>query len=90
MIVPVGGIGPRGVMRDLENPDLLVPPATDAGTLPNLKFSFSDTYMQLNHGCWSREVTVRQLPIATTLAGVNLALTRAVYVSYIGISKRNG
>jgi len=68
-------LGPRDVMRDRENPDMLVPPATDAGTLPNLKFSFSDTYMQLNQGGWSREVTVRQLPIATTLAGVNMALT---------------
>ncbi len=68
-------LGPRDVMRDIENPDMLVPPVTDAGTLPNLKFSFSDTYMQLNHGGWSREVTVRQLPIATTLAGVNMALT---------------
>jgi len=68
-------IGPRDICRDLENPDMLAPPATDSGTLPNLKFSFSDTYMQLNHGGWSREVTVRQLPIATTLAGVNMALT---------------
>ncbi|HEY3365460.1 MAG TPA: oxalate decarboxylase family bicupin [Symbiobacteriaceae bacterium] len=67
--------GPRDVLRDLQNPDLLVPPATDAGTVPNLRFSFSDTYMQLNHGGWSREVTARQLPIATTLAGVNMALT---------------
>jgi oxalate decarboxylase len=67
--------GPRDIMRDLENPDMLVPPATDAGTIPNLKFSFSDTYMQLNRGGWSREVTVRQLPIATTLAGVNMSLT---------------
>jgi oxalate decarboxylase len=67
--------GPRDVMRDLENPDMLVPPSTDAGTIPNLKFSFSDTNMQLNHGGWSREVTVRQLPIATTLAGVNMRLT---------------
>lgn len=55
--------GPRDVMRDHENPDMLVPPATDAGTIPNLKFSFSDTHMQLNHGGWSREVTVRELPI---------------------------
>jgi oxalate decarboxylase len=54
---------------------MLVSPPTDAGTIPNLKFSFSDTYMQLNHGGWSREVTVRQLPIATTIAGVNMALT---------------
>lgn len=68
-------LGPRDVMRDLENPDLLVPPATDAGMLPNLKFSFSDAHMQLNHGGWSREVTVRELPIATTIAGVNMALT---------------
>ncbi|MEK4876353.1 oxalate decarboxylase family bicupin [Bacillus sp. FSL W8-0102] len=67
--------GPRDIMRDLEDPDMLVPPATDAGTIPNLKFSFSDTNMQLNHGGWSREVTVRQLPIATTLAGVNMRLT---------------
>jgi oxalate decarboxylase len=72
-----GGIdlGPRDVMRDLENPDMLVPPATDAGQIPNLKFSFSDTHMQLKHGGWSREVTVRELPIATTLAGVNMYLT---------------
>jgi len=67
-------LGPRDVLRDLENPDLLVPPATDNGTLPNMVFSFSDAHMQLNEGGWSREVTVRELPIATTLAGVNMSL----------------
>ncbi|WP_226536848.1 oxalate decarboxylase family bicupin [Fictibacillus halophilus] len=67
--------GPRDIMRDIENPDMLVPPKTDAGTIPNMRFSFSDTPMQLNHGGWSREITVRQLPIATTLAGVNMRLT---------------
>ncbi|MGM0882360.1 MAG: oxalate decarboxylase family bicupin [Bacillota bacterium] len=67
--------GPRDIMRDKENPDMFVPPATDSGLLPNLKFSFSDTHMQLNHGGWSREITVRDLPIATTLAGVNMRLT---------------
>ncbi|BBH19529.1 oxalate decarboxylase [Paenibacillus baekrokdamisoli] len=67
--------GPRDVMRDIENPDMLVPPVTDAGLIPNLKFSFSDAHMQLNHGGWSREVTARELPIATTLAGVNMRLT---------------
>jgi oxalate decarboxylase len=72
-----GGIdlGPRNVMRDLENPDRLVPPVTDSGLLPNLKFSFSDTSMTLKHGGWSREVTIRDMPIATTLAGVNMYLT---------------
>ncbi|GBF77653.1 oxalate decarboxylase [Paenibacillus sp. 598K] len=67
--------GPRDIMRDRQNPDLLVPPKTDAGLVPNLRFSFSDTHMQLNHGGWSREITVRDLPIATTLAGVNMSLT---------------
>lgn len=67
--------GPRDVMRDIENPDMLVPPVTDSGLLPNMKFSFSDTSMTLNHGGWSREITVRELPIATTLAGVNMSLT---------------
>ena len=68
-------LGPRDVMRDIQNPDMLVPPATDNGLLPNLRMSFSDTHMQLNHGGWSREITVRDLPVATTLAGVNMSLT---------------
>lgn len=67
--------GPRDVMRDRQNPDMLVPPATDAGLIPNLRFSFSDTHMQLNQGGWSREITIRELPVATTLAGVNMCLT---------------
>ncbi|UNK17184.1 oxalate decarboxylase family bicupin [Paenibacillus sp. N3/727] len=67
--------GPRDIMRDIQNPDLLVPPVTDAGLLPNLRMSFSDAHMQLNHGGWSREITIRELPIATTLAGVNMSLT---------------
>lgn len=67
--------GPRDILRDLENPDMLVPPATDAGLMPNLKFSFSDTSMVLKQGGWSREVTARELPAATTMAAVNMRLT---------------
>ncbi|KHD84192.1 oxalate decarboxylase family bicupin [Heyndrickxia ginsengihumi] len=67
--------GPRDVIRDLENPDMLISPATDDGAVPNLKFSYSDTHMQLKHGGWSREITVRELPTATALAGVNMRLT---------------
>lgn len=72
-----GGVdnGPRNLLLDLQNPDLLVPPVTDAGLIPNLRFSFSNAHMQLNQGGWSREVTVRELPIAKTLAGVNMSLT---------------
>ena len=67
--------GPRNVMLDQQNPDILTPPATDQGTFPNLKFSFSNAHNRLEKGGWSREVTVRELPIATTLAGVNMRLT---------------
>lgn len=66
--------GPRNLERDLQNPDMLVPPPTDAGIIENLKFSFSDTHMRLEHGGWSREVTVRELPAATQLAAVNMRL----------------
>lgn len=39
--------GPRNLARDRQNPDLLVPPATDHGTLANLRFSFSDSHVRL-------------------------------------------
>ncbi len=67
--------GPRNVMRDIQNPNMLVPPITDAGLVPNLKFSFSDTSMILKQGGWSREITARELPVSTTIAGVNMSLT---------------
>lgn len=66
--------GPRDPVRDREDPDMLAPPATDHGTVPNLKFSFADAHTRIEPGGWAREVTVRELPIATTLAGVNMRL----------------
>src|SRR6266700_5044610 len=66
--------GPRNVLLDRQNPDILTPPSTDAGTLPNLKFSFALAHNRLQEGGWARQVTVRELPIATTLAGVNMRL----------------
>ncbi|MDB5598443.1 MAG: oxalate decarboxylase [Xanthobacteraceae bacterium] len=68
--------GPRNVMRDIQNPDMLVPPATDSGTLPNLRFSFSDAHMRLESGGWTRQVTVRELGISKAMAGVNMRLNR--------------
>ncbi len=66
--------GPRNVPLDQQNPNSLTPPDTDSGTIPNLKFSFANAHNRLENGGWSREVTVRELPIATTLAGVNMRL----------------
>jgi oxalate decarboxylase len=67
-------LGPRNNPLEAENPNLLASPPTDAGTIPNLKFSFSTARNRLAPGGWAREVTARELPIATTLAGVNMRL----------------
>src|SRR5262245_38225166 len=66
--------GPRNLMRDRQNPDLLVPPPTDQGTLPNLRFSFSDAHTRLGTGGWTRQVTVRELAVSKTIAGVDMRL----------------
>lgn len=66
--------GPRNIVLDKQNPDILIPPRSDSGTMPNLKYSFSMAHNRLQEGGWAREVTVRELPISTTLAGVNMRL----------------
>ena len=66
--------GPRNIVRDRQNPDLLVPPSTDQGTLPNLRFSFSDAHMRQTSGGWTRQVTVRELGISKDIAGVDMRL----------------
>ncbi|MDZ5722729.1 oxalate decarboxylase family bicupin, partial [Bacillus sp. SXabc123] len=65
---------PRNIERDRQNPDMLVPPETDNGTVSNMKFSFSDTHNRLEKGGYAREVTVRELPISENLASVNMRL----------------
>jgi oxalate decarboxylase len=67
-------LGPRNAPLERENPDLLASPSTDAGTVPNLKFSFAAVRNRITLGGWGREVTARELPVATTLAGVNMRL----------------
>jgi oxalate decarboxylase len=66
--------GPRNLMRDRQNPDILVPPSTDHGTLPNLRFSFSDSHVRQETGGWTRQVTGRELGISKNIAGVNMRL----------------
>jgi hypothetical protein len=65
---------PRNLVRDRQNPDLLVPPSTDHGTLPNLRCSFSDSHMRQESGGWTRQVTVRELGISKGIAEVNMRL----------------
>jgi len=67
-------LGPRNKNIELESPDRLAPPRTDAGTVPNLKWSFADSHMRLEEGGWARQATIRELHIATQIAGVNMRL----------------
>ena len=71
--------GPRNYNRDLENPDILVPPPTDSGTISNLRFSFSDAHQRLEEGGWAREVSNRELPASKDVTGVNMALEPGAY-----------
>ncbi len=67
--------GPRNTELDRRNPSAMFPPVTDAGAVPQFKYPFSMAHKRLYDGGWSHEVTVRELPIATTLAGVLMRLT---------------
>jgi oxalate decarboxylase len=67
-------LGPRNEPLENENPAAVAPPATDAGQLPNLKFSFDTAHTRISAGGWARQVTVDELPVAKTIAGVDMRL----------------
>ncbi|MGX2945560.1 oxalate decarboxylase family bicupin [Enterococcus alishanensis] len=71
--------GPRDIQRDIEGPDFLIPPATDHGTLPNMRFSYNDVRNRLEDGGWAREVTNREMPASDKVAGVNMSLAPGAY-----------
>ena len=68
-------LGPRDIAIERQNPDGLIAPVTDAGTVPNLKFPYALAHDRVLSGGWAREITTRELPIATEIAGVNMRLT---------------
>jgi oxalate decarboxylase len=67
-------LGPHNIAIERQNPDLLVPPRSDHGTVPNLKYSFAAAHNRVLSGGWAREVTIRELPVSETIAGVNMRL----------------
>ncbi|MHB2207674.1 oxalate decarboxylase family bicupin [Methylobacterium sp. CM6257] len=71
-------LGPQNHPRAAEEPFTLVPPATDHGTMPNLKWSFADSHMRLEEGGWARQTTIRELPVSKAMAGVNMRLKAGV------------
>jgi len=67
--------GPVNSTLDAQNPTAGNPPPTDAGGVQTFKYPFAFAHKRLHQGGWSREVTVRELPVSTTMAGVDMRLT---------------
>src|ERR1700730_10956182 len=68
--------GPGNPPLEAQNPDSAWPPGTDSKSLvPTFKYPFSFANKRTYKGGWSREVTVRELPVSKTMAGVNMRLT---------------
>ncbi|KAF7792076.1 hypothetical protein EIP86_003106 [Pleurotus ostreatoroseus] len=67
-------MGPQNAAIDGQNPDLLAPPTTDAGTVGNAKWPFSLSHNRLQTGGWARQQNVDVMPMATGMAGVDMRL----------------
>jgi len=67
--------GPTNAQLDAQNQSSFDPPPTDAGGVPPFKYPFSFSHKRLHSGGWSREVTVRELPVSKSMAGVDMRLT---------------
>lgn len=71
-------VGPRNFEVEKQNPDILLPPETDHGGIPNLKFPFAMAHNRLEDGGWAREVTQREMGSMEEMAIVNMRLPAGV------------
>lgn len=67
--------GPGNPTIDDQNPDSFLPPQTDAGGVQTFKYPFGLAHKRMQEGGWSREVTIRELAVSKTIAGVDMRLT---------------
>jgi len=67
--------GPQNRPLAAENPDSEWSPSTDSGTVKPFKYSFSLARKRVMSGGWTRQVSVRELPVSTAMAGVEMRLT---------------
>jgi oxalate decarboxylase len=68
--------GPVNKTIDALEPDSTFPPTTDAGGQPPFKYPFSHAHKRIEAGGWTRQVTVRELPISKKVAGVEMRLIK--------------
>ena len=67
--------GPANKTLDGQDPDSMWPPDTDSKSLvQTFKYPFSFANKRVYEGGWSREITVRELPVSKSMAGVNMRL----------------
>lgn len=73
--------GPRTSPYDILNPDKLAPPGTDHGSVSNAQWpmGLSHAKLGLDHGGWSRQQNVDNIPVATEMAGVDMRLEEGAY-----------
>jgi oxalate decarboxylase len=66
--------GQSNKLLENENPNSNTPPSTDRGDLGPTWYSFNLAHKRVEHGGWTRQVTERELPLSTEIAGVNMRL----------------
>lgn len=67
--------GPKNSALDAENPSSVWDNETDNGAVPPFKYPFSLARKRIESGGWTRQVTIRELPISKDIAGVEMRLT---------------
>ena len=82
---------PANRVLDGQNPDSMWPPDTDSKSLAqNFNYPFSFANKRVYEGGWSREVTVRELPVSKSMAGINMRLTAGASGSCTGTRPPSG
>ena len=71
--------GPENAVLGHLNPNSNTPPPTDHGTVQPFWYSFNLTHKRVQEGGWTNQVTQRELPTSTDVAGVRMRLTAGSY-----------
>ncbi|KAG8729170.1 hypothetical protein FRC11_009362 [Ceratobasidium sp. 423] len=67
-------LGPQIIPLERESPDFMAPPTTDSGSVENVKWSFALSHNRVQDGGWARQQNEHDMPLATTMAGVDMRL----------------
>jgi hypothetical protein len=73
--------GPKQPEIDRTHPDILAPPQSDTGDVPQLNWPMDLSHVKLgmNNAGWSRQQNLKVMPIAKEFAGVDMRLGPGAY-----------